>query len=107
MKARPCQWCGKEFVGKSAARLYCSPQCKNNMGNFFTVVGKRICADAMFWRLKRGKAGGPAEAFKRVCWLLDEANREFKDKRPKGAPTIGEYVDAVDGSSQIRRGQDR
>ena len=49
MTAKQCQWCGSEFHSSHPAKLYCSTQCKNDMGNFMTVVGKRIPADAMAW----------------------------------------------------------
>ena len=72
------------------------------------VVGKRIAADAMAWRRAQGSVkDGGADALKRMVRLLDEANAEFRDVRPKGAPTINEYVQAVERPNGIRRGMDR
>lgn len=104
---RACQWCGEEYTSPHPAKLYCSPKCKNDMGNFFTVVGKRVCADAMVWRKGRGTKGTPADAFQRMCKLLDEANAEFKAERPKRAPGIEGYVEARNGARGVRYGIDR
>lgn len=78
------------------------------MGTFFATVGKRIAADAMAWRRVRGSSQkGGAEAMKRMVRLLDEANAKFREDRPSGAPTINEYVEAVEKPNGIRRGMDR
>ena len=107
-KPRCCHWCGAEFQPKSAARLYCSQKCKDDFGNFMLVVGKRIAPVAMKWRAARGgKDNGGSAAFHDLCKLLDQANEEFRDARPKGAPTIHQYLAARNGSSQIRSGLDR
>lgn len=106
MKPRPCQYCGTPYESAHPAKLYCSAKCKNDMGNFFGVVGKRIAADAMLWRIKRGSKGAGSEAFQRLCGLLDEANEEFRSRAPK-APNIAAYVDAAMKAGGIRRGKDR
>lgn len=78
------------------------------MAKFFMIVGKRIAADAMAWRRARGSAKkGGADALQRLCKLLDQANEEFRNKRPEGAPNINEYVEAVSKPTGIRRGFDR
>jgi hypothetical protein len=72
------------------------------------VVGKRIAATAMAWRIKRGGAGVGANCLKDLCALLDEANEEFRTIRPKNAPRIGEYIAARNkAGSHIRFGKDR
>lgn len=107
MKARQCQWCGESYESAHPAKLYCSAQCKLELNNFMATVGKRIAAEAMCWRRGRGKAGTPAESLKRLTRLLDEANGQFRDQRPKGAPSIQDYIEAVNKPTGIRRGIDR
>lgn len=107
MTPRPCQWCGEAYHSAHPAKLYCSPKCKDAFGNFMAVVGKRIAATTMAWRLARGTKGVGASAMKEMCQLLDEANNEFRDVRPKNAPGITDYYRAVRKPSGIRRGMDR
>jgi hypothetical protein len=107
--ARKCQWCGGDFHSKHTARLYCSPACKTEFNNHMTVVGKRIAAEAMAWRRARGgKANGGADALHRLCALLDEANAQFVQARPKGAPSINDYIAARNSATGMRPfGKDR
>lgn len=107
MTAKTCQWCGSEFHSSHPAKIYCGQTCKAEMNSFMTVIGKRIAADAMAWRAGRGKKGVPAAALKRLTRLLDEANADFREKRPKGAPRIQQYVEAVGKPNGIRRVSDR
>lgn len=107
MTAKQCQWCGSEFHSDHPAKVYCSQGCKKEMNTFVTVIGKRIAADAMAWRAGRGKKGIPAEALKRLTRSLDQANAEFREKRPKRAPTIQSYVEAIGRPTGIRRVSDR
>ena len=87
---------------------HCSKKCKDDLGNFMAVVGKRIAADAMVWRKGRGgRKNGAADALRRLCFLLDQANEEFTKARPKGAPSIVDYVDALNRASNVSRGMDR
>ena len=106
-KERPCQWCGEPYRSAHHSKLYCSDRCKNDMGNFLAVVGKRIAADAMLWRRRRGKAGAAAEAFKRMGVLLDQANEEFRTSRAANAPDIDSYVAARNAAPGVRHGIDR
>lgn len=77
------------------------------MGNLLAVIGKRIAANAMLWRQKRGRKGSGAQALKRLAPLLDEAVREFSERRPKGAPSLEQYVHAMNVPNGIRSGMDR
>lgn len=71
------------------------------------VVGKRIAATAMAWRKARGRKGIGSEALAELAFLLDEANAEFREKRPKKAPTITTYWKARNIPNGIRTGRDR
>lgn len=99
MTPRPCQWCGSEFESAHPSKVYCSTKCKNEFGNFVTVIGKRIAPVAMAWRIKRGGEGVGSSALRELCTLLDRANEEFRN-RPKAEgvaklPTIGDHYRAV------------
>lgn len=106
--ARQCQWCGEEYRSRAHARLYCSPSCKQKMASFFTSLGKSIAADAMAWRRVRGnKAKGGAECFQDLCFMLDRANEKFRSDRPKGAPSINDYVVARRKANGITVARDK
>ena len=90
-----CCWCGAEYTQparSNRSKLFCSPACKLAHNNFMGVIGKRIAATAMKWRLARGgKHNGGAAALEELCFLLDKANVEYREIRPKGAPSIHDY----------------
>lgn len=106
MTTKPCQWCGSEFESANARKLYCSPKCKNDFGNFMGVVGKRIALNAMVWRSKRGAKGVGASAMKDLCQMLDRANEDFRTMRPKGAPSISDHYVALGNAPGITRSLD-
>jgi hypothetical protein len=105
-----CNWCGAEYTQPARSnnsKLFCSPGCKTAHNNFMGVVGKRIAATAMKWRLARGGSqNGGADALKELCFLLDKANAEFVAARPKGAPSIHKYYAARNAAPGARVARD-
>ena len=108
---RECQWCGSAFETAHHSKMYCSNKCKNDLGNFMAVIGKRIAADALLWRRTRGAKGSGSAAFQRICKLLDEGNEQFRNREKadgvKKLPTIDSYVAAANSAVGVRRGMDR
>lgn len=103
-----CHWCGTEFSRKRNTKLFCCQECKVSFNNAMTVIGRRVIAEAMAWRRARGVAAkGGADAFQRMCGLLDEANAEFVAIRPKGSPSINDYIRARNSAQGLTFGKDR
>lgn len=92
---RKCQWCGTRYHSAHPTKLFCTPKCKNDFGNFCASRGKVLLPIALAWRTQRGKKGVGSDALKEMTRFLDQCAAELSEQ---GAPPIAKHYSATRSS---------